>query len=890
MDPPHSTPAGQWWCYVCETHKAKADFSKNQGRRKPGRRKCTVCARKASEEAGGAKLSEEDAAARVVTRATQPARVTHVDDDPNTWDDDTKRAFIASLPNPMTWSVRKVGEWLKDQDLERMQYTFAAQHVNGEMLLNLTRDDLTQLGVRAPNTQREVLTKIDIHRQSAELARILPAEDPHLPRDPRTWGVDMVCAWLASVGAAPLWQEQFRQQRVTGRRLLLLTDVSIQNEDSTTTRTHNALMTEIDKLKKRVLRPAPPPLYASDARGDRHPQTWDVDMVCAWLADEGMGHMQKYFSATRMNGKDLLAIKLGERHAMAGAAVEAGLDPNMFFRLLMQKVAVLKTKLFTSPSGGGEKSRVLAAPTLAAASCGRAGCRHVGASDRVVLVGLQNQSGELCTVVEQDARVVDQDDQVHPGWVVAMDIGAVWKIERANIACLPGTRFVSAAREMNNSISTRTFDRHSRTRGYGEQKIMCHALHHNVITRTARTARSWSQLNNARMRASQVFLGPATHQEVLTHGIVTKGESIPPNPNDSVHSVREYESALGHTRVDDLQPTVSGFKIEWGSFVHANPNLAFRGKDGSGKEALYETHPFPNPHPNPKTWSVQKVGEWLKDHDLENLQASFAAHHVDGEMLLTLTRDKLNQTGYSEGKTLRKDKDRAMLREIAFMLQSDIDAHMAGKLNPNPVKPLMLPTLQQAIDDVRTYAGEWNAAMYRHVVITDANTGFGEGEGKIIKIAMIHADDDMFMPNKTKAQDGTVWVEVMYVNAVTDAHIPSKSALSDTDRVRIIEGARNHLADLGVTDKRAPYSDEDKRTASEFEQRANQRAQTKKAAAAHSASRVVSTGLHAGNQDLRADLLDGMQRDIRNDEGGLHVVAQLDEMQSARAANGELQV
>ena len=63
--------------------------------------------------------------------------------------------------DPRTWDVRRVGEWLVEEGLERLQGTFRHQFINGEALLALTLRDMQHIGVPAIVDTTTLIKKID---------------------------------------------------------------------------------------------------------------------------------------------------------------------------------------------------------------------------------------------------------------------------------------------------------------------------------------------------------------------------------------------------------------------------------------------------------------------------------------------------------------------------------------------------------------------------------------------------------------------------------------------------------------------------------------------------------------------------------------------------------
>merc|ERR1712154_35997 len=63
-------------------------------------------------------------------------------------------------PNPYKWSEEEVAEWIKECDYSQYMELFTQQHVNGEALLALNKDDFGELGIYALGHTKNILNKI----------------------------------------------------------------------------------------------------------------------------------------------------------------------------------------------------------------------------------------------------------------------------------------------------------------------------------------------------------------------------------------------------------------------------------------------------------------------------------------------------------------------------------------------------------------------------------------------------------------------------------------------------------------------------------------------------------------------------------------------------------
>ena len=77
--------------------------------------------------------------------------------------------------NPYKWSEEEVSEWIKFIGYAQYCELFTQEHVNGEALLALSKDEFGQLGIYALGHTKNILNKIQLLAKSAAKFK---------PRDP----------------------------------------------------------------------------------------------------------------------------------------------------------------------------------------------------------------------------------------------------------------------------------------------------------------------------------------------------------------------------------------------------------------------------------------------------------------------------------------------------------------------------------------------------------------------------------------------------------------------------------------------------------------------------------------------------------------------------------
>eukprot|EP01084_Bolivina_argentea_P103069 184636_1 len=78
-------------------------------------------------------------------------------------------------PNPYKWTEDEVSQWIKHIGYAQYMELFTQEHVNGEALLALTKDEFGQLGIYALGHTKNILNKIQLLQKSAA---------KYKPRDP----------------------------------------------------------------------------------------------------------------------------------------------------------------------------------------------------------------------------------------------------------------------------------------------------------------------------------------------------------------------------------------------------------------------------------------------------------------------------------------------------------------------------------------------------------------------------------------------------------------------------------------------------------------------------------------------------------------------------------
>ena len=78
-------------------------------------------------------------------------------------------------PNPYKWTEEEVSAWIKYIGHAQYSELFTQEHVNGEALLALNKDEFGQLGIYALGHTKNILNKIQLLAKSAQ---------KYKPRDP----------------------------------------------------------------------------------------------------------------------------------------------------------------------------------------------------------------------------------------------------------------------------------------------------------------------------------------------------------------------------------------------------------------------------------------------------------------------------------------------------------------------------------------------------------------------------------------------------------------------------------------------------------------------------------------------------------------------------------
>lgn len=184
---------------------------------------------------------------------------------------ESERRFHVCISNPESWGYKEVGEWLEQIGMPQLVLPFKEERIAGDVLFNLDKELLKELGIESLGKVKQLLSKIEDLKNNREekktfclkmskkekkqirftksfkLAQSLVMKKAN-PKKVCKWNVQETCTWMEE-NSLGIFSNLFLNQQIDGEILLGLTSEDLESIGILEKHSQLYILLQLEKLK-----------------------------------------------------------------------------------------------------------------------------------------------------------------------------------------------------------------------------------------------------------------------------------------------------------------------------------------------------------------------------------------------------------------------------------------------------------------------------------------------------------------------------------------------------------------------------------------------------------------------------------------------------------------